>query len=64
MNKSQEQAVMQLRAKIKIDEALKQHYNSWYGEEVKEVEEQPEEEEDASQSSASPSKATEIYSPV
>ena len=37
MNKSQEQAVMQLRAKLKIDEALKQHYNAWYGEEVKEV---------------------------
>ena len=46
MNKSHEQAVMQLRAKIKIDEALKQHYITWYGEEVKEVEEQPEEEED------------------
>ena len=63
MNKSQELAVMQLRAKIKIDEALKRHYNAWYGEEVKEVTEQPEEEEDG-QSSASPSKATEIYSPV
>ena len=48
MNKSQELAVMQLRAKIKTDEILKQHYNAWYGEEVKEVEqvEQIEEEED------------------
>ena len=39
MNKSQEPAVMQLRAKIKIGEALKQHYNAWYGEEVKEISE-------------------------
>ena len=37
MNKSQDLAVMQLRAKIKIEEALKQHYNTWYGEEVEEV---------------------------
>ena len=47
MNKSQELAVMQLRAKIKIDETLKQHYNAWYGEEVEEVTvEEPEEDED------------------
>ena len=37
MNKSQDLAVMKLRAKIKIEEALKQHYNAWYGKEVQEV---------------------------
>ena len=50
MNKAQEQAVQQLRAKIKIGEELKKHYTSWYGKEVKEIgekiSEEIEEEED------------------
>ena len=35
MNKSQELAVMILRAKINVKEILKQHQNSWYGQEPK-----------------------------
>ena len=37
MNKSQKLAVMRLRAKIKVKEKLKQHQNSWYGQEPKVV---------------------------
>ena len=37
MNKSQELAVMKLRAKIKTQEAIKQHLDSWYGQEPKVV---------------------------
>ncbi len=33
MNKSQELAVMQMKAKIKIEELLKQHDAAWNGEE-------------------------------
>ena len=37
MNKSQQLAVMILRAKIKTEETLKQHVQAWYGQEPKEV---------------------------
>ena len=39
MNKSQELAVMLLRAKMNVQELLKQHQNSWYGQEPKVVKE-------------------------
>jgi len=38
MNKSQELAVQQLRAKIKIQELLQQHDVAWNGQEPKMVE--------------------------
>ena len=31
MNKSQELAVMKLRAKIKVEETMKQHQQAWHG---------------------------------
>ena len=37
MNKSQKLAVKQLRAKMKVKETMKQHQNSWYGQEPKVV---------------------------
>ena len=40
MNKKQKLDVMILRAKIKVEESLKQHQQSWYGEEVEIVEEE------------------------
>ena len=42
MNKSQELAVMQLRAKIKVQELLEQHDQAWNGQEVEVVEEEEE----------------------
>ena len=48
MNKSQELLVMQIRAKIKAQEALKQHQDAWYGQEpeiIKNVEKPKVEEE-------------------
>ena len=38
MNKSQKLAVMRLKSKMKVKEVLKQHQNSWYGQEPKVVE--------------------------
>jgi len=38
MNKSQELAVQQLRAKKNVQELLKQHQASWYGQEPKMIE--------------------------
>jgi len=38
MNKSQEMEVMVLRAEMKADEAMKQHQQSWYGEEPEIIE--------------------------
>ena len=35
MNKSQKLAVMRLRAKMNVKEIMKQHQNSWYGQEPK-----------------------------
>ena len=40
MNKSQEIAVMQMRAKIKVEELLKQHDIAWNGEDPVVVEEE------------------------
>ena len=37
MNKSQKLAIMRLRAKIKIEETMKQHQTAWYGTETKEI---------------------------
>ncbi len=37
MNKSQQLAMMILRAKIKTKETLKQHVQAWYGQEPREV---------------------------
>jgi len=39
MNKSQELAIMQLRAKMKIKELLEQHDVAWNGQEPKMVDE-------------------------
>ena len=38
MNMSQELAVMKLRAKIKVDEAMKQYMTRWYGQEPEMIE--------------------------
>ena len=43
MNKSQELAVMILRAKIKTEETMKQHQQSWSGQEPEVVEDVEEE---------------------
>ena len=48
MNKSQELAVMILRAKIKTEETMKQHGQSWFGQEPEVIEEVEKEESDAS----------------
>ena len=40
MNKSQELAVMQLRAKIKVQELLDKHEQAWEGEEAVVVDEE------------------------
>jgi len=39
MNKSQELAVQQLRAKMNVQELLKQHQATWHGQEPKMIEE-------------------------
>jgi len=47
MNKSQELVVMQLRAKIKVDEAMQQYMTRWHGQEPEIIEgEKPEQEVD------------------
>jgi len=48
MNKSQELAVMKLRAKIKTEETMKQHQQAWYGKEPEVIEEVEKEESNAS----------------
>jgi len=40
MNKSQELEVMVMRAEIAADEAVKQHFMAWYGEDIEVVEEE------------------------
>ena len=39
-NKSQDLAIMQLRAKIKVQELLEQHDQAWHGQEAEVVEEE------------------------
>jgi len=45
MNMSQELAVMKLRAKIKVDEAMKQYMTRWYGQEPEMIEGEKQEQE-------------------
>ena len=65
MNKAQELEVMVMRAEMYADEVMAKYESAWHGAEAKEIQAgEIKEEEDANQSSTSPGKAAEIFSPV